>query len=522
VKPPLGLVCAALFLLAVAALLPLALLLADSLVVDGRPSLAAYAAVWLDERRWTLLGASLAVGGLSALGATLLGLPIAFAVSRFEFPGRTAMRALYPLPLFLPPFLHAIAWTRHVDLAGPAGAVAIFAAAYFPFVALLAERALESIGEPLLDAARLHAGAGRTLRRIVLPLASPAIGTGALLAFLFSISDFSVPDYLSSVGQKFNVFATEVFSRWTRARSRAEAMAASLPVVALAGAALAAAWWLRARGRLATVGGEFRAVRRVRPRGAQWILVGAAAAVVLATALGPLAIFLEWAGGPESYRAAARLARSDILTSLGVAAAAATAMTLAAAPLAARAAHARRAAGRALEAAALVPLVFPGMTLAVGLIHLWNRPGAVFDAVYDSLAIVVIALAARLFAFPFEAERVAFEAIDPELDDAAAAHGARRWRRFARIGLALGGGGIVSGWILGFVFSMRELDTLAVLSQGYSTIPFRLYNLIHTGREGYVAALAVILIFLMTLPVALRALLAPSRSAARAPSRPRW
>ncbi|MBI1852570.1 MAG: iron ABC transporter permease [Planctomycetes bacterium] len=497
----------------VGALAPLLLMIGDSFVVDGRLSLAAYGDVWLDSRRWSLFESSLLVGIATAIGAVLLGVPVALAITRFEFPGRTLVRTLYPLPLLLPPFVHAIAWTRHVPLSGPIGAVVIFSLAYFPFVTLLCERAIQSIGAPLLDAARLHSSDGRTIRRIVLPLAMPSILAGALLAFLFAISDFSVPDYLSTVGTKFNVFATEVFSRWTRGRSRPEAMAASLPLVLLSAAAIVAVWRLRTKGRVTTIGGEFAPLRREPPRGAQWGIVVAGAIVVAISALGPLIIYLVWAGGPASYRAAVNLARWDILTSLGIAAAAATAMALVALPLAHAAVRRGAWVSRSIEIAALAPLAFPGITLGIGLVHVWNRGGAFFDAIYDTVAIVVIALSARLFAFPFEAERSALERIDPEMEEAAAVAGVPRGRRFRRIVLSLARDGVLTGWILGFVFSLRELDTLCVLSQGYSTIPFRLYNLIHTGKQSYVAALAVILLFLVTLPLVLRALLTRPRSA---------
>ena len=154
---------------------------------------------------------------------------------------------------------------------------------------------------------------------------------------------------------------------------------------------------------------------------------------------------------------------SAILLSLRVAVTA----TLAGLPLAILAAWllARpRLPGRAvLDGVVHLPLVLPPVAVGYGLLVLFGRQGSL-GAVLAQAGIGLAfhwtgaALAAGVMAFPLMVRpiRLAIEAIDPEVDDAARTLGASAASRFLRITLPLAAPGIVAGAVLGFARALGE------------------------------------------------------------------
>ncbi len=501
------------------AIAPVVFMLGSTAFVDGRLDPAAYRDVLTEGRQWALLGNTVALGGMATLGALVLGLPYAYFLARWEFPLRRLFSVVYVIPLLCPPLILAWGWTRMPewlllgDLKGMPGTAFVFAVCYYPFVTMFATRSFRSIDAGLEEAAVLSGGRLLALRRVTLRLALPAILSGSLLVFLFSISDFALPDFVSTLGPKLNVYAGEIFFRAKRLGSSAEATAASVPLVALTGAALLMILRLRGHRPTTAVAGDFRAAPRRRPgRAVALAATGWCSLVIGISVAGPFGTLLAKAGSLENYKKAITNpgARSDILTSLGSSATAATAMTLLGFALALtivswrRRHHAARAG--ILEAVVLLPLAVPALMMGVGLIRIWNRPTPFFDAVYTSQAIVVLVCIARYLPFPVLALESSLSRIDPSLDEAGALSGASWARRLGRISWPLLRHGFSAAWILAFVFSMRELDTMVLLPSGNESLAFRVFNEVHFGRDPEIASICLILVFLIALPPVLYSL----------------
>ncbi|MEA3077585.1 MAG: molybdate transport system permease protein [Actinomycetota bacterium] len=138
----------------------------------------------------------------------MVGLPLAWVLARVPFPGRRLVRALVLVPLVLPPVVGGVAlllafgrrglagvyldrWfgiTLPFTTAGSALAEAFVA---LPFLVLTAESAFRSADRRLEEAARtLGAGPWTVFRRVTLPLAAPALGAGAVLAWARALGEF--------------------------------------------------------------------------------------------------------------------------------------------------------------------------------------------------------------------------------------------------------------------------------------------------------------------------------------------
>ncbi len=205
-----GLVLGALGLLIVA---PVASVLRGALVEGGRWTLAPLGRFLHTPLYLESLCNSLWVGILATALASLLGVPVAFLVARYEFPGRTLLLTLATLPLVIPPFVGAIGLNQTLGRAGTLtllledllgvrfvlaeglrGVALAHALHYFPFILLTVTNALHNL-DPTLEEAALVLGARgwRLMRRVVFPLVLPAYLAGAILVFVRATDDLGTP-----------------------------------------------------------------------------------------------------------------------------------------------------------------------------------------------------------------------------------------------------------------------------------------------------------------------------------------
>ncbi len=519
------LVALALFVFALAGLAPLVAMLANVSAGD----LAALG----EPRALSLLGRTLSLGLSSAAIALALGLPFGWLVARTDVPGAAWLRPLGIVPLLMPTLVLAMSWAPLTELRGASAATLFLAGSTFPLVALFAARAFERIDARREEAALL-AGGTRAVLAMELPLVLPAALAGTCLAFAFTVNDFAVPDYVSSVGPKFNVYADEIFFAWRDFANPGAAVASALPLIALSLGALLPVLALRRRGALATLDGGFVTPARLPLRGWRWPAFAFCAAVVALAALVPLGrMAWEASGGPrlwkekglaelslvlpaqwENLQTAFGLAlersRSDLQNSLVWSAAAALACTAIGLVLGHAIERARRRpVGRALELLSLVPLAAPAILVGIGSIVVWNH--AATADFYESGAMVVLLFCGRFATFAVLLLSGAVASLSPALEEAAALAGVPPARRLASVVAPPLLGSLAASTVLVFVFAMRELDAAILVPAANKTAILRVYNGVHFGRDDYVAALTLLLVFAILLPGLLWTLFARKR-----------
>lgn len=520
----------------------------------------------MDARTWGLLWRTVKLGLGVAVIALALGLPFGFLVARTDVPGAPLLRALGVAPLFIPTLLIAMTWTIFSEVRGAPMATWVLGLANFPLVAVFAARAAERIDGRLEEAARVAGGWGAVLRADLGLILPPSL-CGACLAYTFAVNDFAVPDYVSSVGVKFNVYADEIFANWKQFEAPGLAAASAAPLIALSLAALVPALALRRRGALATLRGGFRPPAPIRLGVWRWPALAFALTVVGLATLAPLGRLIWEAGGgphrwnPISVEAAANgaplptpaqvterelageranvstgtllatapaiavaqigqigdafgraldKAKDDLRRSLTYAVATASLAVLLGLILGHAIERARRrVVGRALELAALVPLAAPATLFAFGAIVLWDHP-ATMD-LYASEAMVPILFTGRLVTFAVLILAGGVASTAPELEAVAATSGAGPSRRLFGIVAPNLAGSIAGAWVLVFAFAMRELDAGILVPAANKTAIVRVFNGVHFGRDDYVAALSLLLVFTIVLPALLWNLFAKRR-----------
>jgi iron(III) transport system permease protein len=395
---------------------------------------------------------------------------------------------------FVPPVAHAAAWAAVAEglrrmlglavtpLTGLPAAALAQSTAFLPLAIVVGFAGVAAIDPVLLDAGRIQRPDAVALRRVLVPLALPALLAGGGVAALLSLGDEAIP---SAFG--VSTSAMELFSAYA-ADGRA-------------GATLALAWPLALVATLAALACAIPLSRVcARPswrrpwsappafgrwtRGALWS--GAALA-----AAGSAAVFAALFVGAWPLSAAVRAvtdAGPDIAVSCGVAAAcgvvACVVGLLAGSPLGPESRPSRWVWGVALLAA-----VVPAPVIGAGLVALYNN--AWTAGAYDSPAMLVLAALARFAPVAAIAVSVTASHLDRGALEASiiSARPARAYWRVVAPQLLVSG---VAGGLLAAAFAAGELGaTLMVLPPGTSTAVVRAFNLLHYGASEQVAAIAL-------------------------------
>ncbi|MBA2708009.1 MAG: iron ABC transporter permease, partial [Gemmatimonadaceae bacterium] len=161
------------------------------------------------------LTTSIGISVASVIASVLVGVPLAFLLSRFEFRGRRILRAVATLPAALPPLVGVISFlflygesgivTRSVQnvlgmseapwrLTGVWAIIFVHAYTMYVYVFLFVSAGLERFDTTLDEAASgLGAGSWVRLRRVTMPLLTPALAGSMLLVFMTSLGSFSAP-----------------------------------------------------------------------------------------------------------------------------------------------------------------------------------------------------------------------------------------------------------------------------------------------------------------------------------------
>lgn len=523
-----------LFLLVLVAL-PLSLLFFKSFVRDGTLSIANYVEVFSEPRNYTPLWNTVRLGFWTVVLATALGLPLGWLVARTDLPGRGWLAVLCLIPYMLPPFIGAIAWTQLLaprvgylnklwtmitgsrnslfNIYSFGGMVWVLGMYTFPFVFLTVRGALERMNPSLEEVARISgAGKLRVLKDITIPLITPSILAGIILAFLYSISNFGVPALIGMRGRVF-VITTQIFRYiYQRADFSGIQLATSLSVllVGVAGLVLALNRWVLSRQH----GAAIISGKSVRPTVVELGHWKYPLAIIVHLAMGffvlaplvsvLLTSFLKAWGLPIRWENLSlrnyayilfdyELTKKAIINSLLLAVSAATATTLIGGILAYITTKTNIRGRQVLDFLSTLPHSIPGTVVALAMILAWS--GQLKINLYNTFWIILIAYITRYLFYGFRNISAALVQIHPSLEEAARVSGATWTRNFWDIVVPLIKPGIIAGWLLVFMPTLREL-TVSILLYGPKTptISVAVFELQDAGYYHIAAALSVIIV----------------------------
>lgn len=517
-KAPLWL---ALLFLAIFVLLPMLQLAGQTCFGPDGFTLRAWSALFDDEAIATQVAATLQLGGAATALSLLLGGGHAWLTTRTDLPGGGWLGPLGIAPLAVPPIFVAMGFADLFPAEGFWPCAILLGVAHAPFVAVLAARGLRAVDGRAYEAALLLRGRARAERWLLRAIA-PELLAGCLLAFLFTVADHGVPEFLTVKGKTWHTYAEGIFGRWTRRavgttfEELQSPIVAALPFLACLGCLLWAALRLRAaapdRGVVTAL-----PVRRLGPW--RWPALLLPLGYLLAGVGLPVFVLLRWVLGSaqrlepmsldyarQSFQKAIDQGLPDLLHSVWLAIAVALLVVLLAVPLA-------RQSGRRwplLDLVAALPAAVPAILLGIALIRSFHdgpvlqRFGDRFD---QSWAFAACAYAARFL--PFAALTLASQVRRLPL----AAEEAGRFvlrppaSRALRLHVLPLLPAVWSAWVLTFVLALRELDLAVVLPAANATAVRRLANAVHFQHEDWSGVIALLLLSVAVLVPLVPALL---------------
>ena len=157
----------------------------------------------IEDDRWpSALKVSLIVGIASTFIALALGIPAAMALAWSEFPGKKFIWGIIAAPIIMPVVVVGVASYYFFSEIGLVGSrwsiIVVHAAMAIPVVVSTVAASLTTFDRTLLRAsASLGAGTTRTFLSIMLPLISPGVITGGIIAFIISFDEVVVASFLS-------------------------------------------------------------------------------------------------------------------------------------------------------------------------------------------------------------------------------------------------------------------------------------------------------------------------------------
>ena len=158
---------------------------------------------------------SIIVAACAATFACVIGTLAAIALYRYKFRGKSLMTGSLFVMLVAPDIVIAIAFLSLFLLLGISLGFWSLLIAHItfclPFVVVTVFARLRDMDPNLLAAAKdLGASDGLMIRKVLLPLLSPAIISGWLLAFTLSLDDVIVSTFVT--GPSFEILPLKVFS----------------------------------------------------------------------------------------------------------------------------------------------------------------------------------------------------------------------------------------------------------------------------------------------------------------------
>ncbi len=471
---------------------------------------------------WIALLNTLAIGLGATAVACAAGVPMAWLFARTNVPGKGFLEKLATIPIFIPPFVGAVAWILLAaprigvfnlpfralfnaeplsvyTLTGIAWVIGIYLA---PYVMMIVAAALRSMDPSLEEAAQVSGlSRTRTAVTVTLPLVAPAILSGAVLAFVITIGLFGTPVVIGWARQLY--FITSRIYLASQEVPPAFGVMAVLSVYLIILSLLATMlqrWLLKGRSFITVSGKGFR-TREIHLGRTRYLAAGFVWLYCFFTIIAPILVLIAaafstftWSGRFTTenfeYLWTSEDVRATLRNSLVIALVAATLATIIGIIISWTTQRTTIPHRQVLEYLAVLPVSVPGIAFGVGVALFWLRMPI---AVYGTIWIIVLAFIGRFSGYAVRSISASIVQVHPELEESARIAGYGWLRTFTRITLPLIRPSIVASWMLLFSIFITELSMVILLytaeTRTFSVLSFEVWNV---GNFSQVASLSLL------------------------------
>jgi iron(III) transport system permease protein len=470
-----------------------------------------------------------------AFGVVIGGVTTAWLTVMCRFPGRAVFEWALLLPMAVPAYVMAYAYTDFLQFAGPVqswlremmgwgprdywfpdvrtlgGAVFMFSLVLYPYVYLLARAAFLEQSDSMLEVARACGyGVWGTFMRVALPLARPGIVAGTALALMETLADFGTVAYFG-----VETFTTGIFRAWF-------SMGDPVAAAQLSAMLLGFVFLVLVIERVTRVRASFyNTSHRKRLRNV-YQLRGARAAVAIAFCAIPLVfgfllpagilLHLAWGAGDAQFGPRYFTLTFNTVT-LG--AVTATLAVILALLVAYAGRETRNVVVRGASRVAGMGYAVPGAVIAVGVLIPVTRldhalaawvhaltgvaPGLILTG---GIAALVYAYLVRFFAVSLHAIEAGLAKVTPSMDSAARSLGYGPGATLMQVHAPLLWRSALTAALLVFVDVMKELPATFVMRPfNFDTLAVQAYNLASDERLAEAATPALTIVAAGLLPI---------------------
>ncbi|NLC65865.1 MAG: iron ABC transporter permease [Clostridium sp.] len=462
---------------------------------------------------------SLSVSLAATFFATIIGIPMAYAWSRFNIRGKKVLNIMVVLSLMSPPFIGAYSWVLLLGrngfltklfakigiilptIYGWSGIVLVFTLKFFPYIFLYVSAALKSMDASLEESAENLGVSGiKKLMTVTFPLILPTISAGALMVFMTSLADFGTP---MLIGEGYKVLPVLVYNEFMSEIGGNAAMASALSVIivfisvsilVIQNVIVSRKNYMMSSLRPVEVKELKPWPRRLATFGC-FLVAGVAMAqqvVVLVTSFiktsGP--IFVK-GFSLNSYKLVWNRLSRNITNTFLYATIAIVIIVVLGLLISYISVRRRNKVTGLLDILVMFPYVIPGAVLGITLLVAFNKPPIMISGTF---MIMILAYVIRKLPYTVRSSTAILHQIDPSVEEASINLGVSPMKTFFKVTAVMMAPGVFSGAILSWVTTINELSSSIILYTGKtSTISVAIYTEVIRASFGTAAALASIL-----------------------------
>ena len=482
-------------------------------------SLENYISFFTKKYYYSALGRSLFVSCVTTCTALLVGVPMAYVMSRYNVFGKNFIHIFIIMSLMSPPFIGAYSWIMlfgraglvtkafanigiHLpSIYGKLGIILVFTFKLFPYVYLYTSGAMGSIDSSIEEAAEnLGSNKLRRLWTITLPVVAPSIAAGAIMVFMTSLADFGTP---MLIGEGYMVLPVLVYNEYMSEIGGNAHLASALSVVVVLCSTtvlLIQKYFVSRKNYVMTA---MRPPKEEVLHGAKRVVVTLPVRLVTLIGIMPQIVVIvssfikcDFTGFKKGFsfdsyvtifnRLWTNIRNTFVFSSVAIVFIIILGMLISYIVV-----RQKGLAGQLMDLLIMFPFVIPGAVLGISLIVAFNKQPVILTG---TAAIMIIAFIVRKLPYTVRSGSAFLQQMDVSVEEASISLGVSPMKTFFHVTARLMAPGILSGAILSWITCINELSSSVMLYGGKtSTISVAIYTEVVRNSFGTAAALASIL-----------------------------
>lgn len=519
-------------------IIPILTILIEAVMEDGRLNFKQALQIIGNSDNVKTMVNSMLLGVLVVVVSTIIATPLALILVRTKYARMKWLDIVLMIPFMTPPYISSMGWILFMQKRGLlqqmfpftgnlsesffslAGLTLAMSLHVFPFMTTILKNALLNISTNLEESGEVFGGGfWYRFRRITLPLLTGNYAIAMLLVFVKTLSEYGTP---ATLGKRigFYVFTTDIH-RYATTAPVDFGKASSLSSL-LVGSCMVM-WLLQnyvtAKNNYNLVGGKGKRSKKYSGKPIVMALSTMYLFLIIVLSIGIpyfsviVTSFINLRGyglAADNFTLAhyVELFTSNskgiraVLTSLGLATISATAASLIGTCVVASIQKAKNW-KKIIEGESLMPEMIPNIVLVIGLMLFWNKLYKVLP-LYNTLGFMVLVYVVMFLPYSIQYVSSSVIQIGKNLQAAGQICGGGRLFVFRKITLPLAAKGIISGWMMIFIISFRELVASSLISPpNVLTVSTFIVREFEQGSVSIGMAMAVVCVCLTTMALIL-------------------